>query len=164
MSTHFKQTNIEELEDVLLEELAAADNISEKDVKVIISERPKVKVKQQFVLLFVENLKDLLVKDKITVTELKVLLSIIHFASFKNIFKITQKTIATHVKLDPAVVSRTMKKLRKEKFLLEDKIQQIEYVNPCLFLKGSITDFKRTEQFKNLHLHFNDDEVMKNPF
>ena len=92
-------SNIGDLSHDLLDELNDED-LQDKKVSVIVSERDKVKVKDQFVLLFSENLKNLLVAEKITLSELKVMLSIISFSSYLNVFKVTQKVIANDLKLD----------------------------------------------------------------
>ena len=55
-----------------------------------------------------------------------------------------------------------MKRLKDNNYLLIDH-DGTEYVNPYLFLKGGIKEFKSTETFKQMSLHF-EDEKIKNPF
>lgn len=153
-------SNISELSHDLLE--FNEEDLQDKKVSVHIHEQEKIKVKNQFVLLFVENLQSLLINDKITTSELKVLLCIVQYSSYQNVFKITQTTIANAVKMKRSNVSVIMKKLRDKQLLLEDPTG-LEYVNPYLFLKGSIKELKATERFKQMSLHFND-ETIKNPF
>lgn len=153
-------SNISELSQDLLE--FDEEELQDKKVTVHIHEQDKIKVKNQFVLLFVENLHNLLVKEKISLSELKVLLSIVRFSSYQNVFKITQTTIAKDINMHRSHVSAIMKKLREKQLILEDSTG-VEYVNPYLFLKGSIKELKATERFKQMSLHFND-ETIKNPF
>lgn len=138
------------------------EDLQDKKVTVHIHEKDKIKVKDQFVLTFVGNLQNLLVHEKLTTSELKVLLTIVQYSSFQNVFKITQKTISNDLNISEAMVSKTMKKLREKQLILEDSTG-VEYVNPYLFLKGKITEFKASERFKQMSLHFND-EIIKSPF
>ena len=136
------------------------EELQDKKVSVVVSERDKVKVKDEFVLMFVNNVQRML--DILTVREIKVLLSIVKFCSYRNVFKITQKTISNDTGIDVSTVSRVMKKLKEKSYLLIDE-NGTEYVNPYLFLKGGIKEFKSTDTFKQMSLHFHDD-IIKNPF
>ena len=93
---------------------------------------------------------------------MSVLFSVVKFASYKNIFKITQQSIANDTGIDRSDVSRAMKKLRDSGYLLKDK-NEVEYLNPYLFLKGGIKEFKASELWKQMQLHFEDGEI-KNPY
>lgn len=150
-------SNIGGLTNDLLDEFDQED-LQDKKVSVHIHDRDKVKVKNHFVLLFVENLQSLLVNEKLTTSELKVLLTIVKYSSYQNVFKITQKTIANDLGIDQAIISRTLKKLRTKQLILQDS-DGTEYVNPYLFLKGSIKEFKATDRFQQMSLHFSSSDI-----
>ena len=135
-------------------------DLSDKKVSVIVSDKEKIKVNQEFVLMFVDNVQKML--DVLTVREIKVLLSIVKFCSYRNVYKITQKTIANDIGIEVSNVCRIMKRLKENNYLLTDE-NGTEYVNPYLFLKGGIKEFKSTETFKQLSLHFHDENI-KNPY
>ena len=155
-------SSIEEMSEDLIEGLEP-EEIKDKNVTVFISDRDKIKVKDEFVLLFASNLQTLLVKDKISLRELKILLTIVKFSQFKNVFNVTQRVIAENAGLDKASVSRDMKKLKSKGFILHDKITGVDFVNPYLFLKGSVKEFKASPIAKQLHF-FEMDEDISNPF
>lgn len=152
-------SSIGDLTGDLLQEFSE-DDLSDKKVNVFVSDRTPVKVKQEFVLLFVENLQAIM--KNLTKNEMSVLFSVVKFASYKNIFKITQQSIANDTGIDRSDVSRAMKKLRDSGYLLKDK-NEVEYLNPYLFLKGGIKEFKASELWKQMQLHFEDGEI-KNPY
>lgn len=156
------ETNVDDLTDDLLEGFSN-DEMRDKSVTVLIADREKVKVKDEFVLLFASNLQTLLINDKLSLRELKILLTIVKFSQYKNVFNVTQQVIADNAKLDKANVSRDMKKLREKGFILHDKITGVDFVNPYLFLKGSVKEFKASAIAKQLHF-FEMDEDIKNPF
>lgn len=126
----------------------SVEDLADKKITVVVAkDQDKIKVNTEFVLLFTENLQTLL-KEKgpnaITFTEFKVMLSIVKFSSYKNIYKVTQQKVAADTELDKAVVSKAVKKLKDKKLLIED--EGLEYVNPHLFLKGGIKEAKKDFQ------------------
>ena len=81
----------------------------------IIKSRSKVKVTNEFVMLFVENFYRLL--PLLKKSEIQVLLCVIRFLNYQNVFAITQKSIAEDTKLDKSSVSNAFKKLKELKIL-----------------------------------------------
>lgn len=152
-------SSIGDLTGDLLDEFSETE-LADKKVNVFVSDKTPVKVKQEFVLLFVENLQAIM--KNLTKTEMSVLFSVVKFASFKNVFKITQQTIANDTGINRSDVSRAMKKLRESGYLLKDN-NEIEYINPYLFLKGGVKEFKASELWKQMQLHFEEGEI-KNPY
>lgn len=155
-------SNIGELTGDLLAEFDEIE-LADKKVNVFVTDKEKIKVNQTFVLMFVENLQNIM--KNLTKTEMAVLFSVVKFAQYKNIFKITQQSIANDTGINRSEVSRAMRKLRDNYYLLKD-INEIEYINPYLFLKGGIKEFKGSDLFKQmqqLQLHFDEKEI-KNPY
>ena len=102
--------------------------------------RQKVKVSQEFVMLFVVNAQRAL--NEFTKTEFKILLSIAKFAQYKNVFSVTQAAISEDCGVDQSDVSRAMKKFRDKDYLLKHPTNGLEYLNPNLFAKGGITQLR----------------------
>ena len=153
-------TNLGDLSHDLLTGLDE-EELQDKKVTVFVSEPEKIKVKNEFVLLFVENLQSI-VNNGLTMNEFKVLLSIVKYSSYRNVFKITQTTISKDTGIDRSDVSRIMKKLKEKSYILHDENNDVDYVNPYLFLKGGIKEFKASPLFKQLH--FTEFDDIKNPF
>ncbi|KQN71609.1 hypothetical protein ASF04_26395 [Duganella sp. Leaf61] len=155
-------TDLGSLSHDLLDEMEDMD-MSDKKVSVFVTEKEKIKVNQTFVLMFVENLQAIM--KTLSKAEMAVLFSVVKFAQYKNVFKITQQTIAKDTGMHRSDVSRAFKTLRANKYLLKDA-DEIEYVNPYLFLKGGIKEFKKTElfsQMQQMQLHFDENDI-KNPY
>jgi predicted transcriptional regulator len=110
-----------------------------EETKVNISTRQKVKLTNEFVMLFVENFYRLL--PLLKKSEIQVLLCIIRFLNYKNVFAITQKSIAEDTGLDKSSVSNAFKKLKSLKILVETDTG-IGYINPYIFGKGSLLEIK----------------------
>jgi len=157
-------SDIHDLSDDLLEGLDIED-VADKNVTVFISDRDKIKVQDEFVMLFASNLQKLIVNDKITIREMKVLLTIVKFTQFKNVFNVTQKVLADDAKITASAVSQVMKKLKAKGLVLHDTDTGVDFLNPYLFLKGSIKEFKKSSIAQQLRFkEFDMDEDIKNPF
>jgi hypothetical protein len=114
------------------------------DTRVNISKtRAKVKLTNEFVMLFVENFYRLL--PLLKKSEIQVLLCVIRFLNYQNVFAITQKSIAEDTGLDKSSVSNAFKRLKELKILVETDAG-IGYINPYIFGKGSLLEIKNHSQ------------------
>jgi len=129
-----KSVNIDVLQDTLESEFSS--ELENKELAIIT--RSKVKVEQEFVLMFVSNVQSVI--DELTKNEFKTLLSIVKYSQYKNVYNVTQSSIANDSGIAQSEVSRAMRKLKSKFYLLEK--DGIEYVNPYLFIKGGITALK----------------------
>ena len=152
-------SNILNLSHDLIDEFQEID-VQDKKVSVFISEKDKIKVQQEFSMCFIENFQSV-IKD-LTHRELIVFLCLVKFSEFKNVFKITQKTIEKDTGIKQSNISKILKKLKEKNYVLVDEENEIEYINPYIFLKGSIKEFKRSEFYHELNKHSFDN--IKNPF
>ena len=152
-------SNISSLSHDLIEELQDID-IQDKNVSVFIKEKDKIKVNQQFSLCFLENFQSL-TKD-LTRRELIVFMSLVKFSKFKNVYKITQKTIEKDTGIKQTNISVVLKKLKEKNYILHDEENEVDYINPYIFLKGSIKEFKTSNLYYELKK--NSFENIKDPF
>jgi AAA15 family ATPase/GTPase len=108
----------------------------------VIAQQPKSKqpVHNPFVMTFVENFERLV--PILTKTEMRVMLCIVKFLNYQNVFNLTQKAIAHDTSIPQAAVSRAMKVLRDRKILAETE-SGIGYINPFLFSKGHLLETKK---------------------
>ena len=87
--------------------------LQDKKVSVFVTrDEEPTKVQQEYVLMFVENFQA--ISKQLTNREIQVLLSIVKFSQYKNVFKITQTTIAKDTGIQRSNVSVIMKKLREK--------------------------------------------------
>lgn len=158
--TKLINTAVDTVQRDLIDELEEIEDLHDKKITINISENEKIKVNDQFVLMFVSNFQRLM--EILTHRELKVLLALVKFSEYKNVFKVTQKALEKETGIKQSNISIILNKLKDKNFILEDEENGVEYINPFLFLKGSIKEFKKSDLYKQLYnADFNN---IKNPF
>ncbi len=142
--------------------------ISDNDPINLFAVRGKLKTKSEFVMMFYENFARLV--DLLTKRELRVLMAILRFLEYQNVFKITQKTLADSLEVDVANVSRAIKTLREKRIISID-LNGTEFVNPYIFAKGNMLEIKRNSSEierhfvgQSLELHENSKSIIVKPF
>lgn len=132
-------------------EEAEGSTLSTEDndkVNIIVSKKYTHDVKNNFVMLFYENLFDIIKKHKLGMIELEVLLTLLKFASYGNLLSYTQKAIGKIIDKPQPNVSRALKKLRDKNILI--KLETGEYLNPHIITKGNIGKMASNEIFEEL--------------
>lgn len=158
--TKLINTAVDTVQRDLIDELEEIEDLHDKKITINISDNEKIKVNDQFVLMFVSNFQRLM--EILTHRELKVLLALVKFSEYKNVFKVTQKALEKETGIKQSNISIILNKLKDKNFILEDEENGVEYINPFLFLKGSIKEFKKSDLYKQLYnADFNN---IKNPF
>jgi len=136
--------------------LSTADQIAQ-------TEKPKAKVHNEFVMTFIENFERLI--PVLTKTEMRVMLCILKFLNYQNVYNLTQKAISRDTGITTAGVSKAMKVLRERKILAETE-DGVGYINPYIFSKGHIMEVKKNIQ--QISFVFDGDsletEEIKKPF
>lgn len=119
-------------------------------------------------MMFYENFARLV--EVLTKRELRVLMAILRFLEYQNVFKITQKTLADFLGVDVANVSRAIKTLRAKKIISIDG-NGTEFVNPYIFAKGNMLEIKKNSpeiaQYfigQSLELKENNQVIIERPF
>ena len=148
--------------------VSEALGISENDPVNLFAMRGKLKTKNEFVMMFYENFARLV--EILTKRELRVLMAILRFLEYQNVFKITQKTLADFLGVDVANVSLAIKTLRAKKIISID-VNGTEFVNPYIFAKGNMLEIKKNSseiaQYFNgqsLELTENNQRIIEKPF
>lgn len=115
-------------------------DLTKSDTVNFIKAGAKVKVKNEFVMTFVENFERLI--PILTKTELRVMLCVLKYLNYQNVFNLTQKAIAADTKISQAAVSRALATLRDRKILAETE-NGVGYINPYIFTKGAVLEVKK---------------------
>lgn len=134
-----KKLSRSELEKALLDFqrfTSAASKIDDKDITIMAGSR-KEQVSSAFVLLFNEQLNELLVNDKLTLTDIKVMTGICTIARFGNLVNLSQAGLADALKLHRVTVNKSIKKLTDDGLLLKTDLGL--FINPTLIVKGKIS-------------------------
>lgn len=135
--------------------------VKQDDMINIIKTGQKVKVHNEFVLMFVENFERLV--PILTKTEMRVLLCVVKYLNYQNVFGVNQARIASDIGINTANCSRAMKSL-KDKNILAEK-NGVSYINPYIFTKGHILEVKKN--IKQISFVFDDEletDEIKKPF
>lgn len=104
--------------------------------------------KSEFVLMFTRNaLKAFLDLNK---SEQIVLAALTNICNYGNVWQVTQQALAEETKLARPTVSNCIRNLKEKGYLLKDPDTGMEFINPFLFLKGSMEDFKKSSAYKKI--------------
>lgn len=107
------------------------------DVKstVVIQPDNKVSLKNDFVILFLENFDNLITQLKLTTTELRVLIYILKKMEYGNLLSLNQKSVCVALDMKSSNVSNVFKKLKAKDVLVYDDEGNM-YVNSNIVMKG----------------------------
>ncbi|HCE8950731.1 TPA: replication/maintenance protein RepL [Morganella morganii] len=126
-------------EDLVKEEVKCkVDKMQESgNVKatVIIQNDNKVSLKNDFVILFLENFDRLITKLKLTTTELRVLIYILKKMEYGNLLTLNQKSVCVALDMKSSNVSAVFKKLKEKEVLVYDDEGNM-YINSNIVMKG----------------------------
>lgn len=102
--------------------------------------RKKIKPLNEFVLLFYENLREIIEEYDLNTTNLRVLLVLIEKMEFGNLVQLNQSALAKELGMQRQNLHRAFKKLKDIGLLLE--IDSSLYVNPHVIAKGQLIEQK----------------------
>ncbi|MBH8452720.1 hypothetical protein I8Q61_18700, partial [Acinetobacter baumannii] len=125
--------NVEDITEVLNSKKIKdkVDEMQERgDVKatVIIQDDKKISLKNEFVILFLENFDRLITELKINTSELRVLIYILKKMEFGNLVSLSQASIVKALDMNKSNVSIIFKKLLAKDVLIKDEDGNM-YVN-----------------------------------
>ncbi len=132
--------NVEDITEVLNSKKIKdkIDEMQERgDVKatVIIQDDKKISLKNEFVILFLENFDRLITELKINTSELRVLIYILKKMEFGNLVSLSQTSIVKALDMNKSNVSIIFKKLLAKDVLIKDEDGNM-YVNSNIVMKG----------------------------
>lgn len=132
--------NVEDITEVLNSKKIKdkIDEMQERgDVKatVIIQDDKKISLKNEFVILFLENFDRLITELKINTSELRVLIYILKKMEFGNLVSLSQASIVKALDMNKSNVSIIFKKLLAKDVLIKDEDGNM-YVNSNIVMKG----------------------------
>ncbi|EAQ2260629.1 hypothetical protein C4Z15_016240 [Enterobacter hormaechei subsp. xiangfangensis] len=109
----------------------------EGDIKatVVIQSDNKVSIKNDFVILFLENFDRLITQLKLTTTELRVLIYILKKMEYGNLLTLNQKSVCVALNMKSSNVSAIFSKLKQKGVLVFDDEKNM-YINSNLVMKG----------------------------
>lgn len=97
-----------------------------------------------FILLFYSSLKSLIREFHLSPTDIVALLQIAEYMEYGNLFRMSYAQLARDIGIDPRNLSKTVKKLKDSKILIEHDGNS--YINPQVLIKGR---FKRKDEKGN---------------
>lgn len=125
-----------------IDEVANNEEIAEKikentNIKatLVIQDDNKISLKNEFVILFLENFDRLITELHLTTTELRVLVFILKKMEYGNLINLNQTAVCNSLDMKKSNVSLIFKKLKEKKVLIED-VEKNLYVNSNLVMKG----------------------------
>lgn len=114
------------------------DGLNSIDNAVVIVAGKREAVSEPFVIMFYDALADIIKANKLTMSDMKVLLGICGITRFGNCISMSQQGLAEALEVDKAVVSRSIKKLTLHKVLINSQLGL--FINPALIIKGKLAE------------------------
>ncbi|MCS2151017.1 MarR family transcriptional regulator [Scandinavium goeteborgense] len=114
------------------------EELQEKgDIKttVIIQNDKKASIKNEFVIVFLENFDRLITELKMNTSELRVLIYILKKMEYGNLVSLSQASIVKALDMNKSNVSVIFKKLISKDVLIKDEDGNV-YVNSNIIMKG----------------------------
>lgn len=132
--------NLEDIYEVLgkkrvLEEVESLQEKGDIKTTVIIQNDNKATLKNEFVILFLENFDRLITELKINTSELRVLIYILKKMEYGNLVSLSQASIVKALNMNKSNVSVIFKKLLSKDVLIKDEDGNV-YVNSNIVMKG----------------------------
>lgn len=111
----------------------------------IFKSKNRVKPNEPFAIVFPRSIR-MTLEDNITITDLKVLLTVMEFVSYGNVINLTQQTIANEANLTKQQVSRSFKTLENKGYFYTSKDSL--FLNPNFVCKGDLSKMKKSDAYK----------------
>ena len=102
---------------------------------VIIQSDNKVSLKNDFVILFLENFDRLITELKLNTSELRILIYILKKMEYGNLVSLSQVSVVKALNMNKSNVSIVFKKLIQKDILIKDSDGNM-YVNSNIVMKG----------------------------
>lgn len=118
----------------------------------------------EFVMTFPKILRKTIESYNLTMAEFKTLLALLELLEYSNLTNVNQVTIANYLGSSKQNINKHFKKFRELGILFEDE-SGFTWVNPALFAKGKLWDFKENSViYKEVEKFSNNLELDKPPF
>lgn len=151
-----RNTSIDNLKDIIEAEASNKDNIS------VFIGKGTLKTTQPFAILFYKALLDGLMISKLTLTDVKVLMSILDFVSAGNVIHLTHQEIATRLNIKRQQVSKSFMNLLASEFLIQSGNKSL-FLNPTIICKESLRSVKESTSY-SIVAQNNKEREMAMPF
>ncbi|EOK4636816.1 MarR family transcriptional regulator [Escherichia coli] len=102
---------------------------------LVFQNEKQVSLKNEFVILFLENFDRLITELKINTSELRILMYILKKMEYGNLVNLNQTAVCKALNMNKSNVSLVFKKLKEKNVLIEDEEKNL-YVNSNVVMKG----------------------------
>lgn len=126
--------------------IAETAGIGNKDITIFVG-KGTAKTKEPFVILFYQTFIRLIVNEKLTLTDLKVMLTILDFVSVGNVVHLTHQDIAEKMEIKRPQVSKAIKNLLTANLLIQSPNKSL-FVNPTIMCKESLRSAKESQAYQ----------------
>ena len=149
-SSHVRHTNVENFsEDIPFWTENSYPKMGEKqspNVTVFIGKNT-LKTNASFAIFFYESFLQTITDYDLGKTDIKVLMAVLIYLSRGNVVSLTQATIAAHLDITQAQVSKSFKSLKIAGLLLEDENNSL-FLNPQVLAKENLRETKESNAYK----------------
>ena len=98
----------------------------------------QVKIKEDYIMIFQENVRNILKNMELTPGELKIFFYLLSVTDFENYIWITQQEIAEELKMKQPYIARVIKSLEEKGLIIKEKRgrNNVYKINPQIAWKG----------------------------
>jgi hypothetical protein len=123
------------------------ESTKEKKQVTVFVGKGTMKVNNPFAILFYETLLDIFIKQNLSKTDIRVILTILKHINKGNVLSLSQKFIAGQAKLTTAQVSISYSRLIKCGLIIEGEEASL-FINPQIIIKESLRDASQSTAYK----------------
>lgn len=111
------------------------NQVDSKNAKLFLSSgRMKMKVLNEFALMFASSFLQTIDDYKLTRNDIRVVLKIIEYAQYGNLLRMSFVKLANDLSMDKAAVSRSIKRIKSSQLIVD--VDGSLYLNPHIICKG----------------------------
>lgn len=116
------------------------DGLNKIDDAVVIITGSKEQVSKPFVIMFYDELREIIADNKLNMTDLKILLGICKVCQFGNNVVLNQGGLASALGFTKSQMSNTIKRLKENGILIQSELSL--FINPSLIVKGKLSEIE----------------------
>lgn len=119
-------------------------NIDSKNARLFLSTgKIKMQILNEFAFLFCSSFLQTIDDYNLSRNDIRIVLKIIEYMQFGNLLKLAYSSIAKDLNIDKGNVSKSIKKLKVCKLIID--IDGSLYLNPHIILKGKLNSFNEDD-------------------
>ena len=133
------------------------ENLDDKNITIFVG-KGTLKANDPFVILFYKNVLHHVLKANLTMTDIKIMLTVLDYVSRGNVVNLSQTEIAHVLNMKKQQVSRSWKNLIRAEIFLTNECGSV-YLNPDYMAKQSLKSMKDSTAYSLAKATNNNEDI-----